>query len=98
MVPLMVIGHVTPPASSPPNPLDEPLPLRAEGTRPGATTPRARVVYKRGPELAKLFGQSIAEAIEAEREAAAAQFDTLPAGMSLTPTEVAAILRARPRP
>lgn len=40
----------------------------------------------------------IAQGIEAEREGCAAMFDALPAGMSLTPTEVAAILRGRPRP
>lgn len=50
------------------------------------------------PTEAQRTARTVAEAIEAEREGAAKYIEALPADMRMSPAEVAAILRQRPRP
>lgn len=83
---------------------DAPLPeaepttpdVTAEGTRPGRIVPPPPPP-KRRHDYVDRAANIIGEAIDAERASLVETFCSLPAGCTLTPAEVAAIIRARPR-
>jgi hypothetical protein len=94
-MPTIITGHTLNHRASrdtSPPPSDYDTLLVAEGTRPNARAITAAELK------ARAHARRIAGAIDAERESCAQMFDGLPSGMSLTPAEVAALIRQRPRP